>query len=90
MFRVLFLDERKHIRRFSNLLCVPLNKGYEPDNGNVKYLSKGLKDGYDIINFSLLDVCLNEGGRSVKIQLLNIFQNHHIVAKSSPKGFTRV
>ena len=42
-------------------------------NGNPKYLTKDLKDVY-----------LYEKKPSVKIQLLNIFKHHHIVAKSSP------
>ena len=52
-------------------------------NANAKYLTKNLKGGYNNINFSLLDVYLDEKGPSVKIQLSNIFKGHHIVAKSS-------
>ena len=36
------------------------------------------------ILFLVWDVCLNEKGSSVKIQLLNIFRDNHIVAKSGP------
>ena len=32
---------------------------------------------------SLLDICLDEKGTSVKIQLSNIFKDHHTVAKPS-------
>ena len=35
--------------------------------------------------FSLLSIHLDEKGPSVKIQLLNIFKDYHIVAKPSPK-----
>ena len=42
---------------------------------------KDLKVGYNNNNFSLLDVYLDEKGTSIKIQLLNIFRDHHIVAK---------
>ena len=53
-------------------------------NANAKYLTKGLKGGYNSNNFSLLDVYLDEKGPSVKIQLANIFKDHHIVAQSNP------
>ena len=53
-------------------------------NANVKYSTKYLTGGYDRNNFSLLDVYLHKKGPYVKIQLLNIFKDHHIVAKSSP------
>ena len=53
-------------------------------NANAKYLSKDLKGGYNSNSFSLLDVYLDEKGASVKIQLPNIFKNHHIVAKPTP------
>ena len=53
-------------------------------NANAKYLSKDLKGGYNRNSFSLLDVYLDEKGASVKIQLSNIFKNHHIVAKPTP------
>ena len=49
-------------------------------NANAKYSTKDLKGGHNNINFSLLD----GKGPSVKIQLLNIFKDHHIVAQTSP------
>ena len=52
-------------------------------NDNAKYSTKDLKGGHNNINFSLLDIYLNEIGPSVKIQLLNIFKDYHIVAKPS-------
>ena len=54
------------------------------NNRNAKYLAKDLKGGHNSNNFSLLDIYLDEKGRSVKIQLLNIFKGHHIVAQTSP------
>ena len=51
---------------------------------NAKYSTKDLKGGYNSNNFSLLDVYLDEKGTSVKIQLPNIFRDHHIVAKPKP------
>ena len=53
-------------------------------NANAKYSTKDLKGGHNNINFSLLDIYLDEKGPSVKIQLLNIFKDHHIVAQTSP------
>ena len=53
-------------------------------NANAKYSTKDLKVGYNNNNFSLLDVYLDEKGTSIKIQLLNIFRDHHIVAKPKP------
>ena len=53
-------------------------------NSHAKYLTKDLNDGHNTNDFSLLDVYLNEEQPSVKIQLLNIFKDHHIVAKSNP------
>ena len=53
-------------------------------NANAKYSTKDLKVGYNSNNFSLLDVYLDEKGTSIKIQLLNIFRDHHIVAKPKP------
>ena len=53
-------------------------------NANEKYQTKDLKGGHNSINFSLLDIYLNEKGTSVKIQLSNIFKDHHIMAKPSP------
>ena len=55
-------------------------------NANAKYSTKDLKGGHNSINFSLLDICLNEKGPSAKIQLLNIFKDYHIVAQTSPTG----
>ena len=52
-------------------------------NANAKYSTKDLKGGYNNINFSLLDIYLDEKRSPVKIQLLNIFKDHHIVAKPS-------
>ena len=53
-------------------------------NVNAKCLNKNLKgQGYNKINFSLLDIYLDETGPSVKIQLSNIFKDHHIVAELS-------
>ena len=54
-------------------------------NVNAKYSTKDLKGGYNSNNFSLLNVYLDEKGPSVKIQLPNIFKDHHIVAKPKPK-----
>ena len=53
-------------------------------NSNAKYSIKDLKGGYNNNNFSLLDAYLNRKGPNVKIHLLNIFKDHHIVAKSCP------
>ena len=53
-------------------------------SSNVKYSTKDLKGGHNSNNFSLLDVYLDEKGPSVKIQLLNMFKDHHIVAELSP------
>ena len=50
-------------------------------NANAKYSTKDLKGGHNGINFSLLDIYLDETGPPVKIQLANIFKDHHIVAK---------
>ena len=50
-------------------------------NANAKYSTKDLKHGFSSNNFSLLDVYLDEKGTSVKIQLPNIFKDHHIVAQ---------
>ena len=52
-------------------------------NANAKYSTKDLKGGFNNINFSLLDIYLDEKGPSVEIQLSNIFKDHHIVAKQS-------
>ena len=53
-------------------------------NVNAKYSTKDLKGGYNSNNLSLLDVYLDEKGTSVKIQLLNLFKDHHIVAQPTP------
>ena len=53
-------------------------------NVNAKYTTKDLKGGYNSSNFSLLDVYLDEKKTSVKIQLSNIFKDHHIVAQPKP------
>ena len=52
-------------------------------NTNAKYSTKDLKGGHSNINFSLLDVYLDEKRPFVKIQLSDIFKDHHIVAKPS-------
>ena len=39
-------------------------------NASAKYLTKDLKRGHNNINFSLLDIYLDEKGPSVKLQLL--------------------
>ena len=51
-------------------------------NGNAKYSVKDLRGGHNSNNFSLLDAYLHEP--SVKIQLLNVFKDHHIIAQPSP------
>ena len=53
-------------------------------NANAKYTTKDLKVSYNSNNFSLLDVYPDEKGPSVKIQLPNIFKDHHIVTQSTP------
>ena len=53
-------------------------------NANAKYLIKDLKGGYNSNNFSLLNIYLDEKGPSVKIQLPNIFKEHHIVPQRTP------
>ena len=53
-------------------------------NSNAKYATKDLMGGHNSNNFSLLDVYLDQKGSSVKIQLPNIFKDHHIVAKPRP------
>ena len=40
--------------------------------------------GYAGNDFSVLDVYLNEKTQAVKIHLLNIFKDHHIVAELDP------
>ena len=51
-------------------------------NANAKYSTKDLMGGHNNINFSLMNIYLNEKGPSVKIQQLNIFKDHHIVAQT--------
>ena len=53
-------------------------------NANAKHSTKDLKGGYNSNHFSLLDVYLDEKGLPVKIQLPNIFKDHHIVAQPTP------
>ena len=53
-------------------------------NANAKYSPKDLAVVHNSNFFLLLDVYLDEKGPSVKIQLPNIFKDHHIVAKPSP------
>ena len=53
-------------------------------NANAKYLTKDLKGGYNSNNFSFMDVYLDKKETSVKIQLPNIFKDHHIVAQPTP------
>ena len=55
-------------------------------NRNAKYSTKDLNSGHNSTNFSLVDIYLDEKGPSVKIQLLNIFKDHHIVAQTSSTG----
>ena len=50
-------------------------------NTNAKYSTKDLKGGSNSNNFSFLNVYLDEKRSSVKIQLPNIFKDHHITAK---------
>ena len=50
-------------------------------NANAKYSIKNLKGAHNSNNFSLLDVYLDEKKSLVKIQLPDIFRDHHIVAK---------
>ena len=59
------------------------NKRLEPDM-NTKYSTKDLKGGHTGKNLSILDTYLNEKRPYVKIQLLNVFKDYEIVAKSSP------
>ena len=53
-------------------------------NANSKYLTKDLKGGNNSNNFSFFNIYLDEKGMSVKIQLPNIFKDHHIVAQPTP------
>ena len=52
-------------------------------NANTKYSNKDSRGGHNSNNFSLLDVFLDDKGPPVKIQLPNIFKDHHIVTKPS-------
>ena len=52
-------------------------------NANANYSTEDLKGGHNNINFLLLDIYLGEKEPSVKIQPLNISNDHHIVAKPS-------
>ena len=49
-------------------------------NSNRKYLTKDIKTGYNSNSFSELYVYLNVKRSFIKIQLLNILENHQIVA----------
>ena len=53
-------------------------------NPNAKYSTKDLKGAYNSINFSLLNIYLDEKRTSVKTQLPNIFKDHQIIAKWKP------
>ena len=53
-------------------------------NVNAKYSTKDLKGGYNSNNFSQLDVYLDEKKTSAKMQLPNIFKDHHIVEQPTP------
>ena len=53
-------------------------------NANAKCSTKDLEGGYNSNNFSLIDVYLDGKGPWVKIQLPNIFEDHHIVAQPTP------
>ena len=52
-------------------------------NANAKYSTKDLS-GHNSNNFSLLNVYLDEKRPSVKMQVPNIFKDHHIVVKPNP------
>ena len=64
-------------------LCVSTNMIFK-DSANAKYSIKDLKGGHHSIKFSLMNIYLDEKRPSVKIQLLNIFKDNHIVAQTSP------
>ena len=53
-------------------------------NANAKYLTQDLKGCFNSKNFSLLNIYLDEKGTSVKIQLQNVFKDHHILAQATP------
>ena len=44
-------------------------------NDNAKNSANDLKGGYNSNNFLVLNICLDEKGTSVKVQLLNIAIN---------------
>ena len=68
----------------SSLLNKAKRTRYFKYNANAKYSTKDLMGGYNSNNFSLLDVYLHEKRPYVKIQLPNLFKDHHIVAKPKP------
>ena len=51
-------------------------------NENAKYSAKVLKCAYTGNDFLVLNIYLHKQELSTKIQLLNIFKDHHIVARS--------
>ena len=51
-------------------------------NGNGKYSVEDLKGGYNSKDFLLLEVYRNEKVSSIKIQLLIVLKDHHIVTKA--------
>ena len=51
-------------------------------NGNEKYSAEDLKGGYTGNDFLLLEVYRNEKVSSIKIQLLIVLKDHHIVTKA--------
>lgn len=51
-------------------------------NGNGKYSVEDLKGGYTGNDFLLLEVYRNEKVSSIKIQLLIVLKDHHIVTKA--------
>ena len=53
-------------------------------DANAKHSMNDLNGVYNSNNFSLLNIYLDEKETSVKIQLPNIFKDHHIVAKPKP------
>ena len=53
-------------------------------NANANYSTKDLRGRHNSNSFSQMNVYLDEKGPSVKIQLLNIFKDYHILGKPSP------
>ena len=53
-------------------------------NGNGKYSAEDLKGGYTGNDFLVLEVYRNEKGSSMKIQLMIVLKDHHIVTKARP------